>query len=277
VLEPRERPESAFRRRFGEYLAILRADQTTWYAGVTAAVVLTFSRYHLSTGEYNRLVSPQTKEHGGPLAVLATDLHLPRFAQWLKHAIGNTSDYLYWFFGSLLLYFVIPLFVAWLLPKVRVRELGIGFGEWRAGLKATALLYGVMLPFVIGASFTKAFSAQYPMSGAAAESWTSLLIYQVGYCAYFIGWEFLYRGVLCNALYPRIGMAALLLQTIPFAIMHAGKPELEAYGSIVAGIALGALAVRTRSFWYGALLHSMVAVTMDALALTQTHRWPRVW
>jgi membrane protease YdiL (CAAX protease family) len=48
--------------------------------------------------------------------------------------------------------------------------------------------------------------------------------------------------------------------------MHLGKAELEALGSIAAGIALGVLALRTRSFWYGVLIHGVVAVWMDWLS-----------
>ena len=45
-----------------------------------------------------------------------------------------------------------------------------------------------------------------------------------------------------------------------------GKAEIEAMGSIVAGIALGILALRTRSFWYGVAIHGVIAVWMDWLS-----------
>jgi membrane protease YdiL (CAAX protease family) len=49
--------------------------------------------------------------------------------------------------------------------------------------------------------------------------------------------------------------------------MHAGKPGPEAIGSIVAGVALGILALRNRSFIPGAILHWSVAATLDIFAL----------
>jgi hypothetical protein len=49
--------------------------------------------------------------------------------------------------------------------------------------------------------------------------------------------------------------------------MHVGKPGPEAIGSIVAGIALGIIALRNRSFIPGAILHWAVAVTLDLFAL----------
>ena len=65
--------------------------------------------------------------------------------------------------------------------------------------------------------------------------------------AYFVAWEFVFRGWMLFGLAPRLGPGlAIVLQALPFSLMHTGKPELEAYGLILAGLALGALAWRTR-------------------------------
>jgi membrane protease YdiL (CAAX protease family) len=104
----------------------------------------------------------------------------------------------------------------------------------------------------------------------ATISWTLFLIYELGYFAYFVGWEFFFRGWMLNGLLPTFGRAgALLIPVAPFAVMHLGKAEVEALGSIVAGLALGLLALRTRSFWYGAAVHGIVAVFMDCLAVRE--------
>lgn len=266
---------AGWRAAVASHLSILHAPRAVWFAGLTAAAVLTVSRYHVSTGEYHRSLRPLVGKDGGPLAWLSGVLFGPgELTSFLRHATGSIAEYLYWFWGSAFLFFVVPLALAALTPGVRVRDFGTGFGDWRYGLKATALLYLVMLPFVVAVSFTPTFAHHYPLSNAAAGNWWSLASYELGYAAYFIGWEFLYRGLLCVGLYPKLGAGAIVLHAIPFAVMHAGKPEVEAYGSIVAAIALGVVAVRARSFWYGALLHTLIAVTMDALALTQTSRWP---
>jgi hypothetical protein len=258
------------------HLALLAADRLTLYATLMAATMLTVSRYHASTSEYHRLATAAVVDKGGLFAFAASWLHLNGLADFLAKSTGPVAEYVYWFVGSLVLFFVVPLALA--RPfGVRVKELGTGVGDWRYGLKATAVLYLVMLPFVVAASYTPTFANHYPMSAGAAGSWRALGAYELSYGSYFMGWEFIYRGLLCVALYPRLGASVILLHTIPFAVMHAGKPEPEAYGSIVAGLALGVLAVRARSFWYGALLHALVAFTMDALALAQTHRVPHVW
>jgi hypothetical protein len=242
---------------------------------MTAAVVLTASRFHFSTGEYHDWVPDLRK--GNAYAAVATHLHLTRLAAWLVHATSSTGDHLYWFLGSFAAFFVAPALVGAVVPGIALRDLGMGAGDWRYGLRAVAILYSVMLPFVVVASFMPAFANAYPLSGGAHDSWQALIVYEAAYTAYFIGWEFTYRGLLCVGLYPRIGAAAILLQTITFGVMHAGKPEPEAFGAIIAGVALGVVAVRARSFWYGAMLHALVAMTMDALALGHGHRWPVSW
>ena len=253
----------------------LKADPLTIYAATTAAFVLTLSRYHCSTGEYHRLFATVADKRGGMFASWARRFFGDgTIAQAVARATEPIADHVYWFSSSWLIFLVLPLVVARVVPGVRGRDLGLGFGDWKFGLKATAALFAVMLPFVLYASTDAAFQRQYPMSGGAVRSWPAFVTFEVLYLLYFIAWEWVHRGLLCVALYPRVGPAVIWLHTIAFAVMHAGKPELEAYGSIVAGVALGALAVRTGSFWYGALLHAAVAFTMDLASLAQTGRWP---
>lgn len=278
---PDEVPEGGVLRRVYDGLAahfrLLAADRTVVCASLIAAVVLTASRYHLTTSEYNRTFGTH-RDVGGLFTVLTRSVFGEGPATWwVKHATSAIPEYLWWFLGSTFLFLLVPLLVAALTPGVRIRELGLGLGDWRYGLKVTGVLFAVMLPFVVGASLTGTFSKHYPLAGGAATNGTALLLYELSYAAYFVAWEFVYRGLLCVGLYPRIGAAVIYLHAIPFAVMHGGKPEAEAFGSIVAALALGVVAVRARSFWYGALLHTLVAWTMDVLALTWTHRWPTNW
>lgn len=255
--------------------AALAADPLTVFAATMAAFTLTVSRYHCSTGEYHRLLGLLKDRSGGLFAGLARLVVGPGpFVDAIARATEPAGDHLYWFTSSWLLFLAFPVLLAKLVPGVRGADLGLGFGDVRFGLRATLALWLVMLPFVVVASFSEAFQHQYPMASGAVRSWPAFVTYEVLYLAYFVAWEFVNRGLLCVALFPKVGPAVVWLHTIPFAVMHAGKPELEAYGSIVAGVALGALAVRTGTFWYGALLHAAVALSMDLLSLAQTGRWP---
>ena len=65
----------------------------------------------------------------------------------------------------------------------------------------------------------------------------------------------------------KLGRVSVLIQAIPFAIMHYRKPQLEAYGSIFAGIFLGIIGLRARSFLPCAILHFLVALTADVIGI----------
>jgi membrane protease YdiL (CAAX protease family) len=57
-------------------------------------------------------------------------------------------------------------------------------------------------------------------------------------------------------------------------MVHFQKTAAESVGSIVAGLLLGYLAMRSRSLWGGVLVHWCVAIEMDLMSLMQTQRWP---
>ena len=62
-------------------------------------------------------------------------------------------------------------------------------------------------------------------------------------------------GFLLFALYRVCGPYAIVLQAVPFAMAHIGKPELETLSCIFGGSAFGYVAWRTRSFLYPFLIH----------------------
>ena len=79
--------------------------------------------------------------------------------------------------------------------------------------------------------------------------------------------EFFYRGF-CLFRFERLAPGfAIFIMVIPYALLHIHKPFPEAMGSIVAGLVLGALALKSRSIWPGVLIHCTVAFCMDWFAL----------
>lgn len=200
-------------------------------------------------------------------------------ARFDTHPWAGALGYLWWFGSSFVLYLVMPLVVSFATKGSFHERYGFQWGDWKEGLKISALFLAVMLPATYVASKLDSFKGIYPLAGNSAfmenlgggktsVSWKLFLVYEAGYMAYFFAWEFLFRGWMVNGLVPKWGRAqAILVQVMPFAVMHLGKAELEALGSIVAGVALGILAVRTRSFFYGFFLHGAVAFWMDWLSV----------
>ncbi|NMB75701.1 MAG: CPBP family intramembrane metalloprotease [Myxococcales bacterium] len=190
------------------------------------------------------------------------------FAKFFKKtSFSGLYPAFYWYGMCFLLLGVIP----FVLMKTAFRrsspESGAGLGDWKFGLPASLTAYFAFLPILVLVSYLPEFRSKYPLFSDAGQSGFHLLAYEASYAVYFIGWEYVFRGFLLFGLLRRLGSFAVLLQMIPFAILHFGKPELETISAIVAGILLGFLALRARSFWYGWLLHSLVAITNDLLIL----------
>ncbi len=204
------------------------------------AVVLTFGYYQGSVPAGEAPAGPLPAL--GPLAPLAVNL--------------------YSFAASILLYLLVPLAALRLLGEP-LREYGLGPGRWRLGLVLSGVLLAVMVPVVLLAARTPAFDARYPLAPAASQSLQLFLAYETGYAAYFVAWEHVFRAFLLVGLYRRIGLHSVTVTTLAFVL---AKPELETLGSAFAGLVLGWLALRTRSFWWGALVHAVVAVSMDTAA-----------
>jgi len=159
----------------------------------------------------------------------------------------------------------------------RVRDQGLGVRGLRGHLPIYAGLYLAVLPLVIGVSFREDFASYYPFYGQAARSWFDLLTWELLYALQFFALEFFFRGWWLTAPRRALGSLAIFPMVVPYAMIHLGKPLPEALASIVAGVILGTLAMRTRSIWGGVFLHVAVAWTMDAAALLRGPGWPDRW
>lgn len=158
-----------------------------------------------------------------------------------------------WWLMTMLCYLIIPAFV--------VREPL----AWTASCSDRRLwssllaVFALMGPFVWLASGTIPFQAMYPFEKHS-------LRWETAYVLQFLALEYFYRGVLVQGLSKRFGWDAVWISTIPYCLIHLGKPWPEAFGSIAAGVFLGALSLRTGSILPGFFLHAGVALLMDACA-----------
>lgn len=190
---------------------------------------------------------------------------------------GSLLPSLWWALGTLLCWVLIP---HWCWPSRLDRRVRLALPARRRDLGLYLAMYLVMLPVLWVASRRPDFATTYPLLSATrvnAWTWPTLLGWWGAYVTILFGTEYLFRGVLINVLAPRLGWLAVGVSVIPYALIHAHKPLPEAFGAIVAGWVLGLLAWQTRSMLGGVLIHGAVALSMDALAMTATGRWPVGW
>jgi membrane protease YdiL (CAAX protease family) len=181
------------------------------------------------------------------------------------------NSLLFWGVVQVLSYVAIPVFII----TVVLREKLVDYGLRMRGILGRGgtyfLLLAASLPFIVFASTTAAFQDKYPFYDLAAGEglWPRMALWWVVYAAQFVALEFFFRGFLVHGLKWRIGYMAVFAMIVPYNMLHYEKPVLEALAAIVGGYVLGSLSLKTRSIWWGAGLHIVVAGAMDLLSLFQ--------
>jgi uncharacterized protein len=171
-------------------------------------------------------------------------------------------------YDRFILYLVIPMAIILLLFRERPSTYGFQWGDWRAGLKWTAVVCLIIAPILWWAAQNPTMQQYYldrnPVSRSAAS-----IIYLLA--VDLVGWEFIWRGFLLFGLARVLGPGpAIFLQAVPFAFMHIGKPPLETFSTIFGGAGFGFVAWKSRSFVYPFLIHWFVSVFTIMVA---TGRW----
>jgi membrane protease YdiL (CAAX protease family) len=177
-----------------------------------------------------------------------------------------------WSHGTaVVLLLLLPLLAGWVFEGWTPVDLGFRLRGTGREMLIVFLLWLAMLPLVWAVHDTASFARTYPRLPGAATDPTLFLLYEGFYLFKWIAWEFIFRGFMIFGFGKDFLSRSVLIATIPFVIMHFGKPELEAFGSLPAGLILGYLALRSRSIWPGVLLHWGVAGSMDFFASTWWH------
>ena len=167
---------------------------------------------------------------------------------------------------SALLLGVLPLALARWFTGLSLKELGLGFGNWRGGLLILAI--GVPAGVLAGkiASASPAMQAVYPLDPALTLS--GFLPHALLGFLYFGAWEVLFRGVLLFGLKDSVGAgSANVLQTALSVVAHFGRPVTETFAALPAGLVFGWVDLRVGSIWYVAIVHWVVATSMDYFIL----------
>lgn len=171
--------------------------------------------------------------------------------------------------ACLALMVLLPTVYLWLFPRSGGNLWSLSFRL--SHLPVYVLLFAIMLPIVWVAATRESFMYFYPLyNPATLQLW---LVFECFYLLQFFCVEYFFRGPLLMKLEQRFGLAAIGMMVVPYALIHIYKPFPEAVGSIIAGLALGYLAIRIRSIWPGVFLHCGVALAMDIFALVQSGRW----
>ena len=176
---------------------------------------------------------------------------------------GGIEGFIYLFGTQAVTGFVIPIAVLLLSFRQRPSDIGLGLGDWKLALTLLVLYLPVASAGCWVLSAQESFQGKYPLFDAARGDWQLFLEYELLFLAYWLGWEYLWRGFVLFGTARTFGAFAIFVQMLPFAALHAQKPMGEAYLSIVGALALGAVVWRCRSFWIAVPLHAFQMLAMD--------------
>jgi uncharacterized protein len=212
-------------------------------------------------------------------AELLDQIGLSGAADWVRGffdalAAGGIDRWTYWALACFLSYTILPALLIRLVFRERLADYGVKL----RGAFADGWVYLVMLavvgPLVWVASHNAQFQEHYPFyqHPRGAPLWPDFWRWEFVYGLQFVGVEFFFRGFLVHGLRRRFGAYSIVVMTVPYCMIHFGKPLPETLASIVAGLALGFMSLRTRSIVLGVAIHMTVALSMDFASM-----WQKGW
>jgi len=229
---------------------------------LTTAVTLTVQEYVFSSARFPGALDALERIGAvGLAAAVRAWIASPQNAQ--------LAGLIFWACGCLVTYVVIPSLVVKLLLRERLRDYGLRVrGIWRSGW-VYLLMFAAMIGPLLYFSRTAAFQEKYPFYDPAPGEplWPRFCAWECFYVMQFFALEFFFRGFMVHGLRHRLGFYSIFVMTVPYCMIHYGKPMPEAFAAIGAGVILGFMSLKTRSIWFGALIHVAVALSMDFLAL----------
>ncbi len=267
VWQPLHEMNAAPRLLYEDPPAAARADRN-------ALIVLTTSAIFLSLRHYWDSLFPlgEVLRDYGDYVMLPGSVSL---GDYLRRGENYELTRLaYWVFGQAVAYIVGPVLVIKLVLRQRLRDYGLKLRGLTDGWYIYLAMYLLLLPLVILVSTTKSFQHSYPFYRLLHDEplWPRFIIWQMLYAFQFFALEFFFRGFMIHGSKQRLGAQAIVAMTIPYCMIHYGKPLPETLGAIVAGVLLGFMSLKTRSIWLGGALHVAVAWSMDFSAVLQK-RW----
>ncbi len=181
----------------------------------------------------------------------------------------------YWVGIIAVFYLIVPVLLIKLVFREKLSDYGLRAGKLFRDYKLYLVMLLIMIPLVWYFSMTEGFQYRYPFYRLSSNEslWPNFWIWQGLYLFQFFCLEFFFRGFMVHGLKQRFGYYSVFVMTIPYCMIHFGKPMPETIAAIIAGIVLGTLSLKSRTIWMGVIIHYSVAIAMDFSALWQKGYW----
>ena len=194
------------------------------------------------------------------------------------------DDELISFWAGALILVAAPMAIIRLGFRERWSQYGLGLparGRRKLAVWGFLTLTALSLPaFYLGAQSAD-MQKLYPLYRPFADN-LGFVLYELTYFPFFLAIEFIFRGYLLfglESITPShvraagggagaplfFGKYALLIKMLSYTAWHLGKPLPELWGTLIWGIAAGAIAWAVRSIWPVVMSHWLLNVFLDWL------------
>ncbi|NJE55365.1 CPBP family archaeomyxosortase MrtA [Thermococcus sp. 21S9] len=161
----------------------------------------------------------------------------------------------------LVAYLLVPLAISMALG-FRPEELGLKPPN-RKGVKLFLLFFALSIPLSLYGATIPSMRNYYPVFPYSGPG--SFLLGELGMGLIMLAHEAFYRGFLLFPLARKNEWLAIVLQDIPYTLVHVGKPRIEVPYALVAGIIFAKMDLEGESFLPSFLLHWLGSAFFDVL------------
>ena len=167
------------------------------------------------------------------------------------------------FWISSFIYFgIFPVLTILIFLRKNPLDFGLRLGNYRLWLPYVLIFLAIAIPILYFTSNMSSVQGYY-RSGRNFD----LLKYALQMGVYMLGWEFLFRGFMLFGLKEKFKEGSIIIQMIPFVLLHFGKPEIETISTIFTGLLWGYICYRGKSFWPAFIMHIVVNISNKAFVL----------
>jgi membrane protease YdiL (CAAX protease family) len=157
-------------------------------------------------------------------------------------------------FSDLVFYAVLPILTIGLLLRKNPLDFGLKWGDFKVWGVYVAVVCLIAAPILFFTARGTSFQSYYGVENF------NIPRYSLVTCASLFAQEFFFRGFLLFGLKDKFKEGSILIQMIPFFLVHLGKPELETVSTILTGILFGYIAYRGKSFWPSFIIHMFINI-----------------
>ena len=152
-------------------------------------------------------------------------------------------------------YIILPMFTILIILRKNPIDFGLKLGDYKLWSFYVVITVVIAVPVLyIGSLFSSV--GQYYTKPFDYYSFFTQMV------PLLFVWEFLLRGFLLFGLKERFKESSILIQMVPFVLLHIGKPEIEILMCIPMGLWFGYIAYRGKSFWPAFITHTFINFTL---------------